>query len=62
MGDPLIHRFAFGSHPAMPWARYDELGRRLPDLETEDKDGQSIEQRVEPTDSQRGAPKLHAET
>ena len=23
------HRFFFGGQPAMPWARYDELGRRI---------------------------------
>lgn len=26
-----IHRYFFGSHPAMPWAMYDELGRRIKD-------------------------------
>lgn len=25
------HRYFFGRNPGMPWARYDELGRRLPD-------------------------------
>lgn len=49
------HRYTFGSHPAMPWARYDELGRRLPDLETEDTDDESTEQRTGASDPKRGA-------
>src|SRR3990167_865455 len=29
-----IHRYYFGSLPAMPWATYDELGRRISDKVT----------------------------
>ena len=35
-----IHHYYFGSHPAMPWATYDELGRRV--LDQEDKADESI--------------------
>jgi len=28
-----IHRYHFGSHPAMPWAKYDEHGKRVEDKE-----------------------------
>ena len=26
-----IHNYTFGRHPGVPWGRYDERGRRLPD-------------------------------
>ena len=40
-----IHRYYFGSLPAMPWATYDELGRRIQDLDIkEDTNVRSIEQ------------------
>lgn len=41
-----VHNYKFGSHPAMPWARYDEFGRRLPDKET--KSGQVVEAKEKP--------------
>jgi hypothetical protein len=25
------HKYSFGRHPGVPWAKYDDLGRRLPD-------------------------------
>lgn len=39
--DP-IHNYTFGSHPSMPWATYDERGRRVEDTETqeEEQDGE----------------------
>ena len=30
------HRYYFGSQPGMPWAAYDELGRRLKDPDIEE--------------------------
>ena len=49
------HRYYFGSHPAMPWAEYDELGRRIqdPDIKEVD-DGKSIEQGADPRPPKRG--------
>lgn len=44
-----VHNYKFGSHPAMPWARYDEFGRRLPDKET--KSGQVVEAKEKPEES-----------
>jgi len=47
-----VHRYQFGSHPAMPWAKYDYLGRRVYDeMEQdtniqEDTNGKSVEQGV----------------
>ena len=37
------HRYHFGSHLAMPWATYDEHGRRVedPDTTEEDNDGRT---------------------
>jgi len=32
------HRYTFGGHPGVPWAKYDEFGRRIPDVEGEDND------------------------
>ena len=32
------HIYSFGRHPGMPWARYDSMGKRLPDEEG-DNDG-----------------------
>jgi hypothetical protein len=41
------HKYAFGAHPPMPWAKYDDLGRRLPDeqeeAEHERKDGDDLD-------------------
>ena len=47
-----VHRYYFGGHPAMPWATYDALGRRVyneVEQDTniqEDTDGESVEQGV----------------
>jgi hypothetical protein len=54
-----IHRYTFGSHPAMPWATYDELGRRVKDPEIkEDTDGRRTEQRTGVDDSEHRAGQL----
>ena len=41
-----IHRFFFGSHPGLPWLKYDELGRRVRDEEEKQE-----EQNAEPDES-----------
>lgn len=33
-----VHRYFFGSLPPMPWATYDELGRRIKDPEIEENE------------------------
>jgi hypothetical protein len=33
------HRYHFGQFPGLPWAKYDELGRRIPDPPKEQQDG-----------------------
>ena len=40
--DP-IHNYTFGSHPAMPWATYDEHGKRVEDPEEEIEDDRQTE-------------------
>jgi hypothetical protein len=38
------HTYTFGRHPGMPWAKYDDIGRRIPDDEG-DTDGKSEDER-----------------
>ena len=54
-----IHRMRITS-PGMPWATYDELGRRVYNSETEDENGrQEVESRNRPNDTEYRAAKLH---
>lgn len=39
--DP-IHNYTFGSHPPMPWASYDERGRRVEDPEEEQNEREDV--------------------
>jgi len=48
------HKYSFGRHPGMPWAQYDEMGRRIPDNEVEE-DGNETIQKLEQAES-RGRP------
>ena len=48
-----IHRMRI-TVPALPWATYDEMGRRVKTLE-EDEDGKSIEQGADPRPPKRGS-------
>lgn len=62
MLDESWHNYSFGWNRTYERAYDRVFGRFTDDLETEDKDGQSVEQGVESINSHRGAPKLHAET
>ena len=53
------HRYYFGSHPGMPWATYDELGRRVKDSDVkENTNDESVEQRSN-SSSKRGSGQLY---
>lgn len=47
------HRYHFGQFPGLPWAKYDELGRRIPDDPKEVQDGDSSEKRTDDRDDRR---------
>lgn len=58
-----VHRYHFGSHPAMPWARYDELGRRVKDSDIEEEqDARPDEQGSPYGDSDSGTQLLYPGT
>ena len=54
------HRYHFGSYPAMPWATYDELGRRVKDPDIEENiNNESVEQGTGSISPERGSGQLY---
>ena len=46
-----VHRFFFGSHPGLPWLRYDQFGRRIRNEEDTETTIQQEEQDAKPDES-----------